>query len=57
MTGYGVAIDFFQPPWYAKFCLPAFYYIGSLLIGAGIVFFFLRERVWRCPRCRETAKR
>lgn len=57
MAGYGVVTNFYQPPWYAKFCLPALYYIGSLLVGAGLLFFFIRERVWRCARCREIVKR
>jgi hypothetical protein len=56
-AAYGAAVNFLQPPWYVKFCLPAIYYIGSLFIGAGGVFFFIRERVWRCPRCGDISKR
>jgi hypothetical protein len=57
MALYGLATNFFQVPWFAKYALPAIYYIGSILLGVGILFFFVRERVWKCDRCREIRKR
>jgi hypothetical protein len=57
MTGYGVMNYLIQPPPYIKFGLPALYYIGSLLLGAGIMLFFIREKIWICEQCREFRKR
>lgn len=57
MTFYGVTTNFFQPPWFIKFALPASYYVGSIFIGVGILFFFIREKVWVCHRCKEIRKR
>jgi hypothetical protein len=57
MTLYGLATNFYQPPWFLKFLLPAGYYVGSILIGVGILFFFIREKVWYCPKCRDMQKR
>jgi hypothetical protein len=54
---YGLATNFYQVPWFATFALPAGYYIGSILVGVGILFFFIRERVWICPTCHEMSKR
>lgn len=57
MVLYGLATNFYQPPWFIKFVLPAGYYVGSIFIGVGVLFFFIRERIWLCKRCREMAKR
>ncbi|MCA1961996.1 MAG: alkaline shock response membrane anchor protein AmaP [Desulfomonile sp.] len=57
MAAYGLATNFFQTPWFIKFALPAMYYVGSLFVGVGILFFFIREKVWRCEHCREVRKR
>lgn len=57
MALYGLAINFFQVPWYATFALPAAYYVGSLLVGVGIVLLFIRERIWYCPNCQQVDKR
>lgn len=57
MALYGLAINFFQVPWYATFALPAGYYIGSLFVGVGVLFFFIRERIWYCPNCQHVDKR
>lgn len=57
MTVYGMATNFFQPPWYVKFALPAAYYVGSIFVGMGILFFFIREKVWTCHKCKEIEKR
>ncbi len=57
MAGYGIASNFYQVPWFLKFMLPATYYIGSILIGFGVMFFFVRERVWKCHNCREISRR
>ena len=57
MGGYGFFTNFYQAPWFVRFALPAMYYIGSILIGVGLVFFFIRENVWRCVDCREMTKR
>jgi hypothetical protein len=57
MTFYGITTNFFQPPWFIKFALPASYYVGSIFIGVGILFFFIREKVWVCHRCKEIRKR
>ncbi len=57
MAGYGLATNFYQTPWFAKFLLPALYYIGSIFLGVGVLFFFIRERVWKCERCGEVGKR
>jgi len=54
---YGLATNFLQPPWFLKFALPAIYYIGSIFIGVGALFFFIRERIWLCRQCRDMAKR
>jgi hypothetical protein len=57
MVGYGMAVNFYQTPWFLKFALPAMYYIGSIYLGVGLLFFFIRERVWVCHGCKETEKR
>lgn len=57
MVLYGFATNFYDPPWFLKFALPAAYYVGSLFIGVGIIFFFVRERVWLCRDCRAVLKR
>jgi len=57
MAGYGLATNFYQTPWFVKFALPAGYYIGAIFVGVGILFFFLREKVWFCKSCREMDKR
>ncbi len=57
MVGYGLATNFFQPPWYMRYALPASYYVGSLHVGVGILFFFIRERIWYCPECKAIDKR
>lgn len=57
MSFYGWATHFYQAPWLIKFSLPAIYYIGSIFIAVGILFFFIRENVWKCLDCREISKR
>lgn len=57
MAGYGVITNYLQAPWSVKFILPAMYYVGSIFIGVGMVFFFIRERVWLCKRCGMISKR
>jgi hypothetical protein len=57
MSMYGLAINFFQVHWAVAFALPAAYYVGSLFVGVGVVFFFVRERVWYCPNCQHIDKR
>jgi len=57
MALYGFATNFAQPPWHLKFMLPAAYYLGSIFVGVGVLFFFIRERVWICPKCKEISKR
>lgn len=57
MVLYGLATNFYQTPWYIKFALPAAYYIGSIFVGVGVLFFFIREKVWSCPQCKNVDKR
>lgn len=57
MVLYGLALHFYQPAWYARFALPAAYYVGSIFVGVGILFFFIREKIWFCPACKEIDKR
>jgi hypothetical protein len=57
MVLYGVVTNYLQAPWSLKFALPAVYYVGSIFIGVGVVFFFIRERVWVCKRCGVVSKR
>lgn len=57
MGFYGLSTNFYQTPWFVKFSLPAIYYIGSILIAVGILFFFIREKVWKCVKCRDIRKR
>lgn len=57
MGGYGLATNFYQTPWYIRFVLPALYYIGSIFLGIGTVFFFIREKIWYCRECKEINKR
>jgi hypothetical protein len=57
MTLYGLATNFYQTPWFLKFALPASYYVGSIFLGVGVLFFFIREKVWTCHRCKEIRKR
>jgi uncharacterized membrane protein SirB2 len=57
MVLYGLSTNFYQTPWYARFLLPASYYIGSLFLGVGLLFFFIREKIWYCENCKELDKR
>ncbi len=57
ITYYGIATNFLQTPWFLKFILPACYYIGAIFLGVGILFFFLREKIWKCQNCKEIRKR
>lgn len=57
MVFYGYATNFYQFPWFVRFALPAAYYLGSIFLGVGIVFFFVRERIWRCRDCGRYWKR
>lgn len=57
MAFYGYATNFYQFPWFVRFALPAAYYVGSIFVGVGILFFFVRERIWRCKTCGEAWKR
>jgi|UniRef100_A0A7C4ETN9 hypothetical protein len=57
MVFYGYATNFSQVPWFVRFALPAAYYLGSIFIGVGILFFFIRERIWRCRDCGQVLKR
>ncbi len=57
LGGYGFAVNFLQTPWYVKFSLPALYYIGSVFVGVGVLFFFIREKVWFCHGCKDILKR
>ncbi|MBI5569511.1 MAG: hypothetical protein HY914_06150 [Desulfomonile tiedjei] len=57
MFVYGMATNFYQVPWSVKFALPAAYYVGSIFVGLGILFFFIREKVWYCQGCRAMDKR
>jgi hypothetical protein len=55
---YGFATNFLNHvPWYIKFVLPASYYIGSIFLGVGVLFFFIREKIWLCEKCKEVSKR
>jgi len=57
MIFYGYATNFSHFPWFVRFALPAAYYLGSIFLGVGILFFFIRERVWRCRDCGQYWKR
>ncbi|MGC8659197.1 MAG: hypothetical protein ACP5U1_09000 [Desulfomonilaceae bacterium] len=57
MAGYGFFTNFYQAPWLVRFALPSLYYIGSIFIGLGFIFFFIRENIWRCVDCGEITKR
>jgi hypothetical protein len=57
MFFYGMATNFYQVPWSVKFALPAAYYVGSIFAGLGILFFFIREKVWFCKGCKAMDKR
>ena len=57
MIAYGFATKIYEVPWFLKFVLPSIYYIGSIFIAFGVMFFFFRERVWQCQNCREVNKR
>jgi hypothetical protein len=57
MGFYGLATNFYQVPWFIRFALPAAYYIGSIFVGIGVLFFFIRERIWKCTHCGEILKR
>jgi hypothetical protein len=57
MSAYGATRYLIQAPEYFKFALPALYYIGSLFLGSGIMFFFIREKIWVCEQCRDFTKR
>ncbi len=57
MAAHGFAINFYQPPWFLRYLLPAAYYVGSIMLGVGVIFFFIREKIWYCHRCSEIHKR
>ena len=57
MALHGFAINFYQPPWFLRYLLPAAYYVGSIMLGVGLIFFFIREKIWYCHRCSEIHKR
>ncbi len=57
MALYGAGKHFLKPPWYVEFAMPGVYYLGALFIGCGTIFFFLREKIWICEKCREIRKR
>ncbi len=57
MALHGFAINFYQPPWFLRYLLPAAYYVGSIMLGVGVIFFFIREKIWYCHRCGEIHKR
>ncbi len=57
MIGYGYAVNYLQTPWDLKFALPAAYYVGSIFVGVGVLFFFIREKVWFCQGCKDVHKR
>lgn len=57
MAAYGFFTNFYQAPWLVRFALPALYYIGSIFISVGAIFFFVRENIWRCVDCEEICKR
>jgi hypothetical protein len=57
MFFYGLATNFYQPPWFLKFILPSSYYAGSIFITVGVLFFFIREKVWICHKCKDIRKR
>jgi hypothetical protein len=57
MALYGFATNFYEPPWFVRFLLPAGYYLGSIMVGVGIIFFFIREKIWYCSKCGEIRKR
>ena len=57
MALHGLAINFYQPPWFLRYLLPAAYYVGSIMLGVGVIFFFIREKIWYCHRCSEIHKR
>lgn len=57
MAFYGYATNFLEVPWVVKFALPAVYYIGSIFIAFGVLFLFIRERIWKCDRCAEMSSR
>jgi hypothetical protein len=57
MALHGFVINFYQPPWFLRYLLPAAYYVGSIMLGVGAIFFFIREKIWYCHRCGEIQKR
>jgi len=57
MALHGLAINFYQPPWFLRYLLPAAYYVGSIMLGVGVIFLFIREKIWYCHRCSEIHKR
>lgn len=57
VIAYGFAVNFFNPAWHIKFALPAIYYIGSILVGSGLLFFFIRRKVWKCHKCNDMTTR
>lgn len=57
MAIYGFATNFYHVPWFIKFALPAAYYIGSIFVAVGLLFFFIKEKTWKCERCGEIGKR
>ncbi len=57
MALHGLAINFYQPPWFLRYLLPAAYYVGSIMLCVGAIFFFIREKIWYCHRCGDIHKR
>ncbi len=57
MALHGLAINFYQPPWFLRYLLPATYYVGSIMLCVGAIFFFIREKIWYCHRCGDIHKR
>jgi hypothetical protein len=57
MALHGLAINFYQPPWFLRYLLPAAYYVGSIMLCVGAIFFFIREKIWYCHKCSEIYKR
>jgi hypothetical protein len=54
---YGLMVNFTQLPWFLKFIMPGMYYMGAIFTATGVIFFFIRERVWLCEQCRDISKR
>jgi hypothetical protein len=54
---YGLCIHYWRPAWYITYALPAMYYSGTMFMGVGMLFFFIREKIWYCRKCKEINKR